>query len=161
MPESLGSVGNPPSPLPQAAGTPSCGRAPQPPHPTPGITEARIPFTGLPVNPRPWAPTASIPEHGRKRALRKEWAKGAAQWGLEASLACCPLSPLPLPVWMPWLRGHWGAFSWDVVLALGHFGLLLSFRALVRVSVCCRTNCTPSSTPRTLSYCLSEKPPSA
>ena len=87
-------------------------------------------------------------------------AKGAAQWGLEASLACCPLSPLPLPVWMPWLCGHWGAFSWDVVLVLGHFGLLLSFRALVQVSVCCRTNCTPPQRPHppTLSHCLSEKP---
>lgn len=80
MPESLGSVGNPPSPLPQAAGTPSCGRAPQPPHPTPGITEARIPFTGLPVNPRPWAPTAN-PRARQEEGPQERVGKGGSTVG--------------------------------------------------------------------------------
>lgn len=45
-------------------------------------------------------------------------------------------------------------------MVLGHFGLLLSFRALVQVSVCCRTNCTPPQRPHPpkSSHCLSEKP---
>ena len=119
-----------------------------------------MPFTGLCESQALGPPLYPSQEHSRKRALRKESGQsGQHSRAWRQVWPVAPCHPCPYLCGCPGCVGtgeHFpGMWFWFL-----DTGLLLSFRALVQVSVCCRTNCTPPQRPHppTLSHCLSEKP---
>lgn len=148
-------MGNPPSPLPQAVGTPSCGRPPLPP----GITEAQIQFTGLPVNPRPWDPQGIHPKNtaGRGPSGKREGKGGNTVGPGGKSGLLSPVAPAlglvdALAAWAPGsvflgcVSGSWTLWSPPKLQGSGPGQCLLQHQL------------HSPPTPPTLNHCLSEKP---